>query len=82
MKLEKFTCHNWPDGKPEYYCVWFPESEPDGVVWGPCTTEFIRDDIMRRILARNTALRNYDETGTTDLPDAPYARERGLTNYR
>jgi hypothetical protein len=82
MKLEKFTCHNWPAGKPEYYLTWFPESEPDGITWGPCATKFIRNDIARRILARHITLRNHEETGTISLPDAYYAHEKGLTNYR
>ena len=82
MKLYKVDCHNGLNGKPEYYCVWFPESEPDGVVWGPCATEFIRDDIARRILARDKSLRTYEKTGINILPDAHYAHEKGLTNYR
>jgi len=83
MILEKFTCHHWPTGTPQYYLAWFPESEPDGVIWGPCATEFIRDDIARRILARNETLREHETfIGIPPLPDARYQNEKGLTNYR
>ena len=82
MKLEKFITHTWPEGTPHHFLIWYPESEPNGVVWGPCATEFIRDDIARRILARDKALRKYEETGIITLPDAYYTHEKGLTNYR
>lgn len=82
MILEKFTCHNWPEGVPEYYLVWFPESEPEGIFWGPIPDESFRDDIERRILARDTFLRAVEETGADTLPDARYTHEKGLTNYR
>ncbi len=82
MNLFKFTCHNSAFEKPTYYLAWFPESEPDGIVWGPCLSEFIRDDVARRIQARDTFLRLQEKTGTTDLPDAQYVREKGLSHYR
>ncbi len=82
MNLFKFTCHHSAFEKPTYYLAWFPESEPEGIVWGPCASEYIRDDIARRILARDEALRSYEKTGISTLPDAQYVHEKGLTNYR
>jgi len=79
MKLEKFTVHIWPEGKPEYYLVWYPTGKPTGIFWGPCDSEFIRDDIARRILATYNFMEC--ETGPETLPDARYSGEKGLFDY-
>ncbi len=79
MKLEKSAVHNWPEGKPEFYLAWYPTGKPTGIFWGPCASEFIRDDIARRILAVYNSMEN--ESGPEILPDARYTGEKGLIDY-